>query len=189
MLRRIAATSASGCGLSTKARHWRGRGIGHSLMSRRDSAFPDWVRQALPYRQPAASSQSAARTGFLSEMTRCQEPLFSGLGGLPRGRSVISRPSCLATRAIHFASPNGEPRATLRRNAAKSASDCGFCSWLRHKRGRGTGQSLKTCVANSSRCVRWYRLDQAHSAARVQRLARGIKGVRNLFIDSGCYLS
>ena len=91
----------------------------------------------------------ACQCGMMGEK-RCQEPFVSGFRGLPRGRSVISRSSCLAMRWIQSEAPNGEPRATLRRRAANSASDCGCCKWLSHNRGRATGHSLKTFVAISS---------------------------------------
>ena len=42
--------------------------------------------------------------------------------GLPCGRVVISRPSFLVAVVAHVSSPNGEPRLTLRRMAASSAS-------------------------------------------------------------------
>jgi len=42
--------------------------------------------------------------------------------GLPCGRVVISRPSCLVAVVTHVSSPNGELRLTLRRMVASSAS-------------------------------------------------------------------
>ena len=42
--------------------------------------------------------------------------------GLPCGRAVISRPRFLVAVLAHVSSPNGEPRWTLRRMAASSAS-------------------------------------------------------------------
>jgi len=42
--------------------------------------------------------------------------------GLPCGRVVISRPSFRGVVVDHVSSPNGDPRLTLRRMAASSAS-------------------------------------------------------------------
>jgi hypothetical protein len=42
--------------------------------------------------------------------------------GLPCGRLVISSPGFLVAVVAHVSAPNGEPRLTLRRMAASSAS-------------------------------------------------------------------
>src|SRR5262245_38078037 len=63
--------------------------------------------------------------------------------GRPGGRSVKLSPSFFAVRSCQRSSPNGEPRFTLRRNAASSASVCGLFTCAAQSRDIGTGQAHK----------------------------------------------
>ncbi len=56
-----------------------------------------------------------------SEKTKVSGTVYLSFG-LPCGRVVISSPSFLVAVVAHVSSPNGEPRLTLRRMAASSAS-------------------------------------------------------------------
>ena len=64
----------------------------------------------------------SAKGKKVSEAQKTAGPTYFNFG-LPCGRVVISRPSFLVAVVAHVSSPNGEPRLTLRRMAASSASE------------------------------------------------------------------
>ena len=85
--------------------------------------------------------------------------------GRPRGRKVDCRPSRVAVRSCHDASPNGQPRATDRRKASSSASVCGV-GHADQRRGSASGPP--STRPRWSPCTRCQRLDhrQCHPLRR-----------------------
>src|SRR5208337_2155901 len=59
--------------------------------------------------------------------------------GLPRGPIVHSSPNRLAVSVTQLGSPKGRPRLTQQRNAATSASVCGWLTSCSQSVGRGKG--------------------------------------------------
>src|SRR5208337_1035826 len=91
--------------------------------------------------------------------------------GLPRGRTVHSSPNRLAVSVTQLGSPRGRLPLTQQRNAATSASFCGWLTSCSQSVGRGKGHVERMGNAGSSRSTR-RKLDQRHDSARSTRFAR-----------------
>src|SRR5271157_2397795 len=63
--------------------------------------------------------------------------------GLPRGRTVHSSPNGLAVSVTQLGSPKGRPRLTQQRNAATSASVCGWLTSCSQSVGGAEGAKRK----------------------------------------------
>jgi len=116
-----------------------------------------WYRQ---YQGPQEVCTITHREGLLRRMCdparrraakqkRAHSYFFLSFRGRPRGRSDDSRPRCCAMRAVHRSSPQGLPRVTERRTAARShrAVRCSFrgrlpLSAARIPRAKGTFYSF-----------------------------------------------
>src|SRR5208282_2263158 len=92
-------------------------------------------------------------------------PAYDCFFGLPRGRIVDSSPNRLAVSVTQLGSPKGRPRLTQQRNAATSASVCGWLTICSQSVGRGKGHVERMGNAGSSRSTR-RKLDQRHDSAR-----------------------
>ncbi len=62
--------------------------------------------------------------------------------GLPLGRVVVSRPRRTALLLVHWSSPNGTPRWTLRRSEFNSASVSALFTQERQFRGNGGSSGI-----------------------------------------------
>ena len=89
----------------------------------------------------ACQAPASTSIGYccISGIKRCQEP-FLCLLGLPRGRTLLSRPSFLTMRLLHAELPNGLPRARQLLSACCSRSFSGWLTCFSQSALRRTGQ-------------------------------------------------
>src|SRR5208337_1420029 len=75
-------------------------------------------------------------------------PAYDCFFGLPRDRTVHSSPNRLAVSVTQLGSPKGRPRWTQQRNAATSASVCGWLTSCSQAVGERTGQPTPWYLGN-----------------------------------------
>ena len=101
---------------------------------------------------------------------RCQEPFEGFFTGLPRGVTVLSRPSCLILRRDQFESPNGQPRFILLCRAVCSLAVMGWLTCLSQPGFLGSGHFESSSFSRGVPECQRYKLLKRQSSARSTRL-------------------
>ena len=96
----------------------------------------------------------------------CQEPFAGFFTGLPRGVTVLSRPSCLILRRDQFESPNGQPRFILRCRAVCSVAVMGWLTCFSQPGFLGSGHFESSNFSRGVPECQRYRLLKRQSSAR-----------------------
>ena len=101
---------------------------------------------------------------------RVQEPFAGFFTGLPRGVTVLSRPSCLILRRDQFESPNGQPRFILLCRAVCSLAVMGWFTCLSQPGFLGSGHFESSSFSRGVPECQRYKLLKRQSSARSTRL-------------------